>query len=183
MIIHREYNFLEREREELLRRIVEHRSEIERRFEEQKEKELNTIFHREYNLQHVNHCLADFLPNGIRKFLLDHAMASGLRGRVSRDFHDHVHIVMEGKKHELAKMKAVIDDLKRRTVVGEIVPFRLDHAIEDYHYDSFEIGPNLHNRCAKNARSAGDQWEKKSSSRGSDRFVFEGGYDSQKKYC
>ncbi len=130
---------------------MEHRREIERRFEEQKEKELNMIFHREYNLQHVNHSLADFLPNGIRKFLQDHAMASGLRGRVSRDFHDHLHIVLEGKKHELAKMKAVIDDLKRRTVVGEIVPFHFDQAIEDYNYDSFEIGSNLYNTCVKNA--------------------------------
>lgn len=57
-------------------------------------------------------------------------------------------------------MKAVINDLKRRTFVGEIVPFLLDQAIEDYNYDSFEIGSNLHNRCVKNVRSAGDQWEK-----------------------
>ena len=129
------------------------------------------IFLREYNLQHVNHSLAEFLPNGIRKFLLDHTMAFGLRGRVSRDYHDLVHIVLEGKKHELAKMKAVIDDLRRRTVVGEIVPFCLNQAIEDYNYDSFEISPNLHNRCVKNARSAGDQWEKKFSSKGSDQLV------------
>lgn len=61
------------------------------------------IFHREYNLKHVNHSLADFLPNGIRKFLQDHAMASGLRGRVSGDLHDHVHIALEGKKHESAE--------------------------------------------------------------------------------
>jgi hypothetical protein len=53
-------------------------------------------------------------------------------------------------------MKAAIDDFKRRTVVGEIIPFRLDRAIADYNYDPFEISPNLRNRCVKNWRSAGD---------------------------
>lgn len=146
------------------------------RLEEKRQQQIR-LFSRNVYLNHVNVALENFaLPGGIRKYLLDKATSIGVRGFVRRVVHHQVYVRFDGTVQQIKQFQAELEKLKDSTVC-ESLDTSLDVELLNGHVlNNFEIRMNDRRHCFNNPNSDGANWEKLSSSAGSDRDYLGGQY-------
>lgn len=124
------------------------------------------IYRRTYKLHRVNVALETFaLPNGVRRWIVEAALRSGVAGVVHRIQHFYVGVVCEGTRAQLQafhrELHTCLDHICDQIEVT--IP---DTMLQDITYAGFSITKNIHRRCHENPLSDGGRWEKNSSSCG-----------------
>ncbi len=134
------------------------------------------LYSRNVMLSNVNVALEGFVfENGIRHYLRGEAIRLGLRGYVRRTHHTHVEVRFDGTRAQLLQFQDILKRLSGQHICDE--PVTVESVLNNGHVCAeFTILSNTHVRCAINPRSDGAQWEKKSSSVGSDRGYIGGSY-------
>ena len=139
-------------------------------------REQQRLFRRTILISNVNITLESFaLPNGIRSYLKNEADRLTQRGFVRRTHHSNVEVVCDGTRPQLNAFLDVLRMLHSQTVV-ESLTIGTAFEQDDHVYSEFSIQTNSHIRCDKNPKSNGEQWEKKSSSVGSNAPYIGGSY-------
>jgi hypothetical protein len=134
------------------------------------------VFSRTIRSVSVKHSLMNFVldvtkgevDKGIRMYPLMKATQMGITGFVYCDYHDHVVVRYDGNRAQISQFSKSLDDLVSKGVCDDIIHLIPETTLERREFGDFRIKSNAHGRCANNPKSEGEQWERKSSSVGSE---------------